>query len=139
MAWTYDADSHNMVEVPDALPSLNAGSGNGSGSPALISPNPDGSYSGGASTFGLNPDGSLDTQDNGRGYFGYNTRDPNLRGVSLPFSVFRREIGNEKDPAVQQAVKSGNYMVQVSGPNGQETLPIVDLGPASWTGKAADL
>jgi hypothetical protein len=141
MAWFYNPDTHNMEESADPLPPLNAGGGGGTGRSVDIPilPNQDGSYTGNASTFGLNPNGTLDTQDNGRGYFGYNTRDPNLKGVSLPHSVFRREIGDETDPNVQAAVKSGNYMVQVTGPNGQETLPIVDLGPAAWTGKAADL
>jgi hypothetical protein len=43
----------------------------------------DGAGAGTATTFGLNPDGTVDTQDNGVGFKGANTRDPNLVGVAL--------------------------------------------------------
>jgi hypothetical protein len=76
--------------------------------------------------FGLNPDGTPDTQDNGRGaprLGSRNTRDPNLIGVALPESVLREQLGN--DPAAWRRAK-----VQAMTPDGKSiTAPIVDLGP----------
>jgi len=93
-----------------------------------------------SSVFGLNYDGSIDTQDKGKGAWGANTRDPSLKGVSLPEDVIRKNIGDPKDPATRSAINSGNYQVEVTTGQGRTGLyPVVDMGPAPWTGKGIDL
>jgi hypothetical protein len=104
------------------------------------------SATGRSTVFGLNYDGSTDAQDNGQGFFTdpstgkpYDTRNPNLVGFSLPISVVNSTIGNRWDPNTQAAISQGKYKVQVTGPNGKKvTGPIVDVGPAAWTGNAID-
>lgn len=54
--------------------------GSGGGQPVSTGT---GAGAGNATTFGLNPDGSVDKQDNGVGFKGADTRDPNLVGVAL--------------------------------------------------------
>jgi hypothetical protein len=97
---------------------------------------------GNGTTFGLDYDtGGNDAEDNGKGAFGYNTRDKNLAGASLPVSVIKNSIGDyENDPKVFEAIKRGDYQVMVQNENGDSTVvPIVDSGPADWTGNAIDL
>jgi hypothetical protein len=97
---------------------------------------------GNATTFGLDYNsGDWDEQDNGKGAFGYNTRDPNLEGASLPISVIKSSIGDyTKDPKIYAAIKRGDYQVNVTGPDGtSRIMHIVDAGPAEWTGNALDL
>lgn len=107
---------------------------------------------GNTTTFGLQPntvvndDGTVDEkyydpEDNGQTAFGYNSRDPNLRGVSLPIDVIKQSIGDyTKDPKIFQAIKNGEYKVAITNPeNGQtKIVNIVDAGPARWTGNVAD-
>jgi len=93
-----------------------------------------------SSIFGLNYDRSVDTQDNGKGAFGANTRDPNLKGVSLPEKFIREHIGDTTDPTVRAAITSGEYQVKVTTASGRSGLyALVDQGPAEWTGKGIDL
>jgi hypothetical protein len=96
---------------------------------------------GNGTTFGLNYDGSTDPEDNGIGAFGYNTRNKDLEGASLPISVLQNSIGDyTKNPAVYQAIKRGDYKVVVTNQDGvSKTVPIVDAGPAEWTGNSIDL
>jgi hypothetical protein len=97
---------------------------------------------GNGTTFGLDyGSGGNDAEDNGRGAFGANTRDPTLAGAALPISVLKNSIGDyENDPAIFQAIKRGDYKVMVENENGDSTVvPIVDAGPADWTGNAIDL
>src|SRR6266403_6360675 len=49
--------------------------------------------SGRATIFGLTYGGHKDPSDNGEGFFGYNTLDPSLHGVSLPVSVLDEVLG----------------------------------------------
>lgn len=97
---------------------------------------------GNATTFGLDYDTKgYDQEDNGHGAFGYNTRDPNLAGASLPISVIQNSIGDyTKDPKIFNAIKNGEYKVAVTNQDGHtEVVPLVDAGPAEWTGNAVDL
>jgi hypothetical protein len=97
---------------------------------------------GNATTFGLDYDtGGYDDQDNGKGAFGYNTRDKNLEGASLPISVIKGTIGDyEHDPKIYQSIRNGEYKVAVTNQDGTtRVVPIVDAGPAEWTGNAVDL
>jgi hypothetical protein len=106
-------------------------------------------HEGRATWFGLNPDGSTDTQDNGQGAFidkrtgkPYDTRDPRLVGVALPFRTLNSIFGDDyrTNPEVKAAIESGQYYVEVIGPDGQRVnARIVDAGPAEWTGNAIDL
>jgi hypothetical protein len=104
------------------------------------------SATGRSTVFGLNYDGSTDAQDNGQGYFTdpttgkpYNTRDPKLVGFSLPISVVNQSIGNRWDPQVQARISSGEYKVKATTPDGKSVVgPMVDVGPAAWTGNAID-
>src|SRR5271165_6523079 len=97
--------------------------------------------------FGLNYDGSLDQQDNGQGFFAdpttgkpYNTRNPALVGASLNTGLFNGTIGDRYDPNIQAAVSRGDYRVKIIKDNGETaTIPMVDSGPAGWTGNAVDL
>lgn len=97
---------------------------------------------GNATTFGLDyGTGGNDAEDNGIGAFGANTRDKNLEGAALPLSVIRNSIGDyEHDPAIYNAIKNGDYKVAVTNQVGvTKIVPIVDVGPAEWTGNAIDL
>jgi hypothetical protein len=50
--------------------------------------------SGMSTIFGLNYDGSIDKQDNGRGFFGnVNTRNPDVKGVAVPIDVLEKTFG----------------------------------------------
>ena len=98
------------------------------------------SVTGCATIFGLNWDGSVDTADNGRGFYDYNTRDASLIGVSLPASVIDKTIGMHDDPKIFVQIKSLAYVVKVMSQSGASIeAPIVDVGPAGWTGNAIDL
>jgi hypothetical protein len=96
--------------------------------------------------FGLNYDGSVDHGDNGQGFFNnpatgqsYNTRDPQLAGASVPLAVLKNTVGSPYDPAIKQAISSGQYQVQASINGKTWKVPIVDYGPAASTGNALDL
>ena len=101
-----------------------------------------------STTFGLNYDGSIDRTDNGRGAFGYNTRDPALVGasVNIPDMVrmFGPDIQNPNSQTfarVNQLVRNGDLQVQVTDPKTGQTMqmPLVDMGPAASTGARLDL
>jgi hypothetical protein len=97
---------------------------------------------GAGTTFGLDYDtAGNDAMDNGQGAFGYNTRDTNLAGASLPIAVIKNSIGDyTSDPKIFQAIKRGDYKVAVTNSDGvTRVVPIVDAGPAEWTGNAIDL
>jgi hypothetical protein len=89
--------------------------------------------------FGLNYNGSIDKGDNGLGYFGYNTRDKSLIGVSLPIPVIDESIGSHKLASVMEEIKTGKYKVRVTHNNISIIAKIVDIGPAVWTHNAIDL
>jgi N-acetyl-anhydromuramyl-L-alanine amidase AmpD len=98
---------------------------------------------GNGTTFGLNYDGSADPMDTGKdSAFGLRTADKNLEGASLPVSVIKNSIGDySNNPEIMDAIKRGDYKVAVTSANGSVTkvVPIVDAGPADWTGNAIDL
>jgi len=102
------------------------------------SPNHD-SITGRSTIFGLNYNGSIDRTDNGEGYFGYNTRDKSLIGVSLPIPVVDQSIGNHRLQSVVKSIKNKEYTVHVIYGDKSIIAPIVDVGPAAWTGNAIDL
>lgn len=91
---------------------------------------------GNATIFGHMLDGSPDPEDNGLGAFGANTRDPKLEGVSLPFATLDQNFGSHRN-----ANDIRNALVAVLNPKtGQQgSFPIVDKGPAGWTGNSIDL
>lgn len=111
------------------------------------------SFTGNATTFGLQPnalvndDGTVDSkyfdpQDKGETAFGFNSRDPNLRGVSLPIDVIKQSIGDyTRNPQIFNAIKNGQYKVAVTNPQtGQvKIVNIVDAGPDQSTGNAIDV
>lgn len=85
-----------------------------------------------ATVFGLNLDGSVDTQDNGKGWLGANTRDPSLVGVSLPIPAIEKMYGSL--PAARKAIAAnGAPTFDVTNPaTGQTvTAPLVDVGPSA--------
>jgi hypothetical protein len=94
-----------------------------------------------STVFGLNYDGSVDREDNGRGAFGYNTRDPLLVGVALPINMVKRTLKDYvTDPKVFKDIQDGKYKVRVTTEDGRSIdAKIVDVGPAEWTGAAIDL
>lgn len=87
--------------------------------------------------FGLDVDGNIDTQDNGVGAWGADTRDPSLMGVSLPFKTLERWYGKDYN----EFIKNNKPMIEVTNPKTGKTIlaPIVDAGPAEWTGHELDL
>lgn len=98
---------------------------------------PSGFRRGQSTIFGHMLDGSPDKEDNGVGAFGANTRDPNLQGASLPFATLDEYFGSHRN-----ARDIGNARVIAYNPvtnQFSEPLPIVDKGPAKWTGNALDL
>ena len=86
-----------------------------------------------ATVFGMNLDGSRDRQDNGVGAWGTRTDNTDIVGVSLPIKVIRDRFG--KGDAAH------GRLVEVVNPRTGATIlaPIVDKGPAEWTGNALDL
>jgi hypothetical protein len=90
-------------------------------------------------TFGTNIDGSIDWQDNGRGRWGADTRDPTTLGVALPESTIRQYIGDPDDPKTKEIINSGVYQVEASLANGaKSTFGIVDMGPAEHLHRGID-
>jgi len=100
------------------------------------SSNPNDILRGPTTIFGHNLDGSPDTQDNGIGAFGANTRDPNVEGVSLPFETLDQFFGSHRNA---NAIKNAKVWVQNPKTGQTGTFPILDKGPAKWTGNALDL
>lgn len=106
---------------------------------ALPARNSDGSISTKATTFGLNPDGSIDREDNGQGaplLGGINTRNRDVVGVAIPFSLAIQQFGSLRGARGQ--------FVEVTNPaTGLTTkAQIVDFGPSDYLvrqGKALDL
>jgi N-acetyl-anhydromuramyl-L-alanine amidase AmpD len=98
---------------------------------------------GNGTTFGLDYNGGADPMDTGKdSAFGLRTADKNLEGASLPVSVIKNSIGDySSNPEIMDAIKRGDYKVAVTSANGSVTkvVPIVDAGPADWTGNAIDL
>jgi hypothetical protein len=89
-----------------------------------------------ATVFGLNLNGSTDTQDlNGVGAFGANLRDPKLVGVSIPFGTAVRWFGKN----YRQIIRETKPLVEVTLKDKTIRAPIVDLGPAAWTKNDLDL
>jgi hypothetical protein len=95
-----------------------------------------------ATSFGLNYDGSIDADDNGRGFFGgVNTRNPNLKAVAVPVDVLEKTFGhfaqlNSKGgydaldtpeaKAIIRQIQSAH--VELPDPNGKiHKFPIVDI------------
>jgi hypothetical protein len=106
---------------------------------------------GNATTFGLNYDGSIDTEDNGRGAFGYNTRDPRLVGASINVPEMMRMFPNDvwigsdgeihMSERLRDAGRNGDLLVQVTDPRSglSVRMPLVDIGPGRRTGARLDL
>jgi hypothetical protein len=83
--------------------------------------------------YGLNPDGSVDRQDNGVTFAGDNSRDPNFRGVAIPRSAARQIFGSEQ-AAMGNMVRVTNERTGL-----QTTAPIREIGPGEHTGNVVDL
>jgi hypothetical protein len=100
-----------------------------------------GNVTGTSTIFGLNYDGSIDAQDNGRGIFGANTRNPNLKGVAVPVDILEATFGHAFQKNAQggydmldtpearkviQAIRSAH--VEALGADGKiHSYPIVDI------------
>ena len=84
-----------------------------------------------ATVFGLNPDGSVDKEDNGKGWLGANTRDPSLVGVSIPIQDVVGMYGS-LDAARKHIAKNGAPMFNVTNPKTGAKIqaPLVDVGPS---------
>ncbi len=96
------------------------------------------SVTGQATIFGLDYHARNDRTDNGVGAFGYNTRDPRLIGCSLPIPVLLQSIGRENFGLIRRR----QYLVSIHSHYSGKTItgvPIVDEGPAMWTGNCIDL
>ena len=93
------------------------------------------SVTGRSTIFGLNFDGSIDPTDNGKGAFGYYTRDKSLIGCSLPIPILEQSIGN--DEAIWEKKFTVSILSHVTGKY-LRLVPVVDKGPAVWTGNAID-
>lgn len=86
-----------------------------------------------STVFGLSLSGKIDSADNGKGAWGDYTRNKEIVGVSLPIPVIE---------AYQKVHgKAHHICVEVFNPKTGKTIvaPIVDKGPAEWTGNALDL
>jgi hypothetical protein len=98
---------------------------------------------GNATTWGLDyGTGQYDAEDtNPTTAFGFNAHNKDIEGASLPISVINESIGNyQKDPQVMAAIKRGDYKIAVTNQDGvTKVVPLIDAGPADWTGNAIDL
>jgi hypothetical protein len=87
-------------------------------------------YSTKATVFGLNLRGGTDTLDNGVGFMGANTRDPNLVGFSIPVEAFVQKYGGiTKGKNIIR--EQGAPIIEAYNPRTGQTVqgPLVDLGP----------
>jgi hypothetical protein len=98
-----------------------------------------------ATIFGLNYDGSIDSGDNGQGFFGFNTREQSLIGASIPEEVLMATIGltgtwAQNAVHVLQWAKTNMPMVRVWLAPGKASVlaQLVDVGPSASTGNALD-
>jgi hypothetical protein len=153
----FDAGDADGLEGPNTLKALRSyldSVGYAPAKPEVVS-----GVTGRSTVFGLNYSGSIDTGDNGQGFFGYNTRNKALLGVSLPVSVLDGTLGafggkvadlgsraveirpgKYLVPSVAHDIKSGRFQVRVTNKAGKQIVAsIVDVGPAAWTGNAIDL
>lgn len=128
MAFSFDAGIQDPTK-----PIISASANPTAPRSAILGQNVPKYLSGSATVFGRNLDGSIDSQDNGIGAWGANTRDPSLVGVSLPISLLKAKYGDTSAAKGQ--------MVEVINPKTGSRIvaPIVDKGPAAWTGNAIDL
>jgi hypothetical protein len=98
---------------------------------------------GNGTTWGLDYDsGKDDAEDpNPTTAFGFNSHDKDIEGASLPISVIKNSIGDyENDPNIMAAIRRGDYKLAVTNQDGlTKTVPLIDAGPAEWTGNAIDL
>jgi peptidoglycan hydrolase-like protein with peptidoglycan-binding domain len=118
------------------------------------------SGSGRATIFGLNYDGNPDPEDNGEGFFEYNTSTTSLHGVALPVatldsvlgafngsvarlgaSIVEHAPGRYINDLIRQKIKAKDFVVSVTNKDGvtDPNCPIVDIGPAQHTGNDIDL
>lgn len=80
-----------------------------------------------ATVFGLNMDGSVDTEDNGVGspiLGSVNTRNPHLIGASIPIALAKQKFGS------LQNVRGKRVEVTHVANGLQIVAPIVDFGPS---------
>lgn len=123
--------ARNLASTPQVA-SMSKACGRSKGTPFHDNQNFQGA--GCATAFGLNTSGTgPDPIDNGKGAWGDNTKNRNIVGVSLPIPVIN---------AYQAAHGSAhNICVEIFNPTNGKTImaPIVDKGPATWTGNALDL
>lgn len=88
------------------------------------------SYATKATIFGLNLKGQPDSLDNGVGFMGANTRDPNLVGFSIPVEAFAAKYGGVSE-GKRIIREQGAPMLEVTNPKTGQTVqgPLVDIGP----------
>jgi len=95
--------------------------------PLAVGPGGDGWIQTKATVFGLNMDGSFDSEDNGVGspiLGSINTRDSNLTGAAVPIRLAKQLIGSLAN------VKGHNLEVIHLTKNLKIQAPIVDFGPS---------
>jgi hypothetical protein len=84
-----------------------------------------------ATVFGLNPNGSIDREDNGVGspaLGSINTRNPDQKGAAIPIALAKKLFGSLKN--------TRGKSIEITRDNGlSTTAPIVDFGPS--TGQVA--
>jgi hypothetical protein len=107
------------------------------------------SVTGRSTIFGLNYDGSIDRTDNGRGAFGFNTRDRTLIGCSLPIPVIKQTFNSAGIAEIRRGARIWNETRKIqcdirafiqSHTTGRiiGQVLICDEGPALWTGNCLD-
>jgi hypothetical protein len=143
------------------LATFNDGAGETPGSGHMVTVDPPFSVTGRATMFGLNYNGSIDTGDNGMGFFmdpgtgkTYNTRMQALRGCSLPREVMLSTflsidswktagidpIWARNSASVQEYVTRNKPLLTIdSGGKTAGNVPLVDAGPTAETHNSIDL
>lgn len=86
-----------------------------------------------STVFGHNLDGSRDREDNGMGAWGDSTGEAGIPAASLPRPILKKLFGNEN--------KARGAVLEVLNPanGGRIQVPVLDKGPATWTGAGLDL
>ena len=135
---TQDTQSTTSTGGTRASSLLIQGGGTGALPPGIVlNANGDGTVSttGRATIFGYRDSGDngIGTAIPGTNGLRYNTNNPDIIGIAVPF----KEDGGVRN-AIYDGYKGGDlFLVQVPG-QPPAIMPIVDNGPATWTGNASD-
>lgn len=119
-----------------------------------ISQDPPFSCTGKSTMFGLNWDGSIDTGDNGQGFFGPNTRNETLIGASIPREILLFTFLEDDSwikVGIDEAWKANSDILKTwvsnhkplltidSSGNTLFNVPLVDAGPDATVHNSIDL